>query len=200
MNDKTDIEQLLKGRDTVVVELGCGDRKRIAGSIGIDLRDGEGVDVVGDVLEVLNAFPDGSIDGIHSHHCLEHIENIEGLFRQLSRTVRKGGSMSITVPHFSNPFFYSDPTHKTPFGLYTFAYFADAPFFKRSLPQYAKTAFEIRDLRLIFKSYRPRYLRHAWKKAVEFFVNLNVFTMELYEEMFCYLVPCYEIRLVLVRT
>src|SRR6185312_2948084 len=33
-----------------------------------------------------------------------------------------GGEFRAVVPHFSNLHFYSDPTHRTFFGLYTFSY------------------------------------------------------------------------------
>ena len=48
---------LLARRDLrdVVIELGCGPLKRHAGSIAIDILDGEHVDVVGDALDVLRA-------------------------------------------------------------------------------------------------------------------------------------------------
>ena len=35
------------------------------------------------------------------------------------------GRVEVVVPHFSNPYGYSDPTHVRFFGLYTFYYFAD---------------------------------------------------------------------------
>jgi hypothetical protein len=41
----------------LVIELGCGPVKRSAGAIGVDLIDGDAVDIVGDALDVLRALP-----------------------------------------------------------------------------------------------------------------------------------------------
>jgi len=103
----------------VVLELGCGEYKENPASIAVDVLAHPAVDVVGDAIEALLATPPGSVDLIRSRHFLEHIEDTTGLLRASRRALRDGGSFSATVPHFSNAHFYSDPTHKTFFGLYT---------------------------------------------------------------------------------
>jgi hypothetical protein len=68
------------------------------------------------------------------------------------------------------------------------------------VPRYVdKVDFEVTDVELGFKSSPPFYFRHAIKKAIGFFFNLTRYTRELYEENFCYLFPCYEIRFLLRR-
>ena len=62
---------------------------------------------------------------IYSRHPLEHVRNFLPLMAELHRVTRPGGRIEIIVPHFSNPYGYSDPTHVRHFGLYTFFYFAD---------------------------------------------------------------------------
>ncbi len=52
---------------------------------------------------------------------------------------------------------------------------------------------------LIFKSSPPFYLRWGIKKVFQALFSLNRYMMELYEETFCYLIPCYEIRYDLVK-
>jgi hypothetical protein len=49
------------------------------------------------------------------------------------------------------------------------------------------------DVRLVFKSSPPFYLRHAVKVAITWIVNSSRYTQETYEELFCWLAPCYEI-------
>ena len=198
--DKHGILDDLGSRDAVVLELGCGDRKRDSSWIGIDSLDREGVDVVGDVREALSRMPDGSVDEVHSFHFLEHVTDVAGLVGELARVLRAGGLAEIVVPHFSNPHFYSDPTHRSFFGLYSFSYFAEDRILTRKVPRYADAAeFELVQVDLVFKSAPPFYVRHALKKTAGFLFNASRYTKELYEEFFCYWIPCYEIRFLLRR-
>ena len=140
------------GPDTYL-ELGCGDRKRHANAIGIDALDFPDVDVVGDVFEVLSKLPDGSIAGIYSYHFFEHIEDIERLFNEVTRVLRREGELKVVVPHFSNAFYYSDLTHRHPFGLYSFSYFCNDKLFRRTVPKYMRDIrCELTQVRLVFKS------------------------------------------------
>ena len=198
--DKHKLLPNLAERQYVTLELGCGNKKRTADSIGIDLLDYECVDIVGDVYEILRALPDGVIDEVYSSHFVEHVPDIPMLLVELARTLKKNGRLVIIVPHFSNPYFYSDITHKAFFGLYSMNYFSKDTYFYRKVPTYQRELnFSLKEVRLEFKSLRPFYIRHAFKKTIEVVVNLNAYTKELYEEMFCYLLPCYEIRYELCR-
>ena len=53
MIDKHDILKSIPNMKNVILELGVGEKKRISNAIGIDILDGESVDIVGDVIEVL---------------------------------------------------------------------------------------------------------------------------------------------------
>lgn len=184
----------------VALELGCGNRKRAPDSIGIDALDYECVDIVGDIFEVLGAMPDGTVDDVYSSHFLEHVSDVPGLLDELARVLKAGGRLAITVPHFSNPYFYSDISHKASFGLYSMSYFSDDRKLTRKVPSYQRELFyELHAVRLVFKSSPPFYLRHAIKKLVGALVNINSYTKELYEEMFCHLFPCYEVQYELRR-
>jgi len=198
--DKHNLLSDLASRQYVGLELGCGNRKRNPDFIGTDLLDYECVDIVGDVYEVLRALPEGGVDEVFSSHFVEHVPDVPLLLAELSRVLKKDGKLVIIVPHFSNPYHYSDLTHKAFFGLYSMSYFSKDPHLSRKVPTYQRELnFLIEDIRLGFKSSPPFYFRHALKKIVGVFVNLNFYTKELYEEMFCYLFPCYEIRYELRR-
>jgi hypothetical protein len=41
---------------------------------------------------------------------------------QIAKDLEQGELIEIIVPHFSNPHYYSDPTHVRFFGLYTMSY------------------------------------------------------------------------------
>ncbi len=182
------------------LELGCGDRKRHPDAIGVDLRDLPGVDVVGDVFDVLARIPDGSVDEVHSYHFLEHLDRIDRLVHQLARIVKPGGRVTTVVPHFSNPYYYSDPTHRTPFGLYSFSYLARDELFSRRVPQYGgDSGFRLVRARLVFKAPRPFVVRYAIARAIGVVVNSCTFAQELYEGVLSPWLPCYEVEFVLSR-
>ena len=198
--DKTGALERLQSGEKLMLELGCGPRKADPQAIGIDLLDFDGVDLVGDVYVALAAMPASSISRVHTSHFLEHLPDLPRLLDELGRVMAPGAALTIIVPHFSNPFYYSDPTHRTPFGLYTLAYFCEQELFRRQVPRYSFNApFTIQAVQLRFKSYPPRYLRHAFKRLVGVVVNSCMYTMELYEENFCWLVPCYEVQYSLRR-
>ena len=190
--DKRDCLARLQG---AILELGCGSRKRRPEAIGIDALDHECVDIVGDVYEVLERVPAASAEAVYSYHFFEHVTDLPRLMDLLARVIRPGGTLSVVVPHFSNPYFYSDYSHRGFFGLYSFSYLVSDKIHRRKVPTYGREiCFELSLAELIFKSPPPFYVRYAFKKILQAVFNLNPWTRELYEENFCYLLPCYEIR------
>jgi ubiquinone/menaquinone biosynthesis C-methylase UbiE len=123
------------------------------------------------------------------------VDDINGLMLELFRVLKPDGRAEFVAPHFSNPYFYSDPTHRRYFGLYTFCYFSAGSPFRRTVPAYQKElSFRLERVDLLFKSARPFYVRYALKSLVGKLFNSCYYMKELYEENFCYLFPCYEIR------
>lgn len=185
----------------VRLDIGCGPSK-LKGAIGIDALDYDEVDLVGDVFDALARFPDQSVDYVYSKHFFEHIDDLSRLIDEVSRVLKVGGTIYVITPHFSNPYYYSDPTHRTPFGLYTFCYYARADeMFRRQVPVYQrKLVLSLQRVHLSFQTTKGQYVRSALKKLIERIVNISPFTKEIYEEMFCYLLPCYEVRYSLCRS
>ena len=187
------ISEKLFQNQPIFIELGCG-QTRQAGVIGIDRFEAESVDIVADIEKGLPFLPDNSVDEVSSRHVLEHIENLEFLIREIHRVLKPGGVHRAIVPHFSNPYFYSDYTHRRFFGLYSFDYFADEETkLKRKVPNfYNDLKFHITKRYLRFYSLRPllNYRRRFYSK----WVNRSVWAMEFYEENRCYRHPCQEIH------
>lgn len=184
----------------IELELGCGQNKKNNEAIGIDQLDFPGVDIVGDALEVLRVFPDNSVNKIYSNHFFEHLNDIKDMIVECSRILKKGGEIVIVVPHFSNPYFYSDYTHKTPFGLYTFSYLCNAPAFRRKVPKYnIDLPLTIKDIYLNFRGERPFYIRHAIGRILSKIINSCTYAKEFYEINLCYLIPCHEIRITIEK-
>lgn len=192
---KIDIDEAINCGKPVVVELGCG-RKKKQDRIGIDLADLPGVDIVADIEQGLCFLPDKSVDEIHSRSVLEHIENFEGLMKEMVRVLKPDGTAHIYVPHFSSPYFYSDYTHRRPFGLYTFNYFVDAEHQPaRKVPDYY-TDVRIRILSLKLKFRSTFKLLNPLRKIWGRFINLHPGLQRFYEENLCYILPCHGIEVV----
>lgn len=198
--DKKNVLQSVNRTLRIELELGCGGRKRNRHAIGIDVLDYEDVDIIGDVYEVLASFPPCSVDAVYSYHFVEHVPDVSKLLSELARIVKPNGYVEFVAPHFSNPYFYSDPTHRSFFGLYTFCYFGSKSPFARHVPTYGyKPEFSITKVDLIFKANRPFIVRYGIKRIIGSVFNSCTYLKELYEENFCYLFPCYEVRYILRR-
>jgi len=192
---KIDLERMINGSDPVIVELGCG-RKKQPGRIGVDRIDLPGVDIIADIEKGLAFLPDDSVDEIHCRSVLEHVQDFESLLKEIVRVLKVDGKAYIFVPHFSNPHFYSDPTHVRSFGLYTFYYFVDSEHqLKRKVPQYYS------DVRIIVLAQKLKFrssykILNPFKKLFGWFVNLHPSIQAYYEENLCYCVPCHGIEIV----
>jgi ubiquinone/menaquinone biosynthesis C-methylase UbiE len=196
MNEQL-FKDLLESRDKIIIELGCGPSKK-NGVIGIDVFPLDGVDIVADLENGLNFIPDNTVDELLSVHFLEHISNLELLIKEIYRVLKPDGVHNVIVPHFSNPHYYSDLTHKKFFGLYTFDYYAtDTSKLKRAVPGfYNDFKFVIQKRKLVFKS--QFFIRNLIKKWIFTKVfNVNIFMQELYEECFTGLFPCSEIQFIM---
>ncbi len=192
---RIDLDEVLARGEPVVLELGCG-RKAIPGRITVDRVDLPQVDVVADLEEGLSFLPDRCVDEIHSRSVLEHIVNFEPLLREMLRVLKTTGTIHIYVPHFSNPYYYSDYTHKRFFGLYSFYYFVDPEHqLRRKVPTfYTDIRIRVMSLRLVFRS--PFRIRRHIKKLFGTLFNAHPWFQEWYEETLCYLVPCDGIEVV----
>jgi SAM-dependent methyltransferase len=177
------------------LDLGCGTTKRDASYVGVDVLAAPGVDVVGDAMEVLRALPDDRVEEIYSSHFLEHVDDLPSLVREVARVLVVGGRCTGAVPHFSNPYYHSDPTHRRPFGLYTLSYLAEDPLLRRRVPTYGlDLRLRVERLELGFRSATEFPLRSRGKQALGRLLNGRRAIQEFYEENLAWLIPCYEVR------
>jgi len=191
-------EQLLaeiSQRDKVVIELGCGPNPP-QNVIGIDHLPLEGVHYVTNLEEGLKGVPSNSIDEVHSRHFLEHIQNFDTLLKDIHRVLKPGGRHFVVVPHFANPYYYSDYTHKRFFGLYSFDYFSKPENqLHRKVPAfYDSVKFKVTYRKIVFKM--PEFpVRNFFKSRIlQPIFNINSFMQELYEGSFCYTFPPQELE------
>jgi predicted SAM-dependent methyltransferase len=191
---KIDLDDFIKN-NRVILDLGCGPNKA-PGRLGIDMLDFPCVDIVADLNKGFEFLPDSSVDEIHSRSLFEHIDDLGSFMTEIVRILKADGKCYLFVPHFSNPYYYSDYTHKSFIGLYTFYYFVDEDQqLTRKVPNfYTDTRIIIESTRLEF--YTAFGFLRLVKKVIGKLVNLSDFTKAFYEENLCYLFPCYGLTIV----
>lgn len=181
------------------VNLGAGARPR-KGFINVDALALQGVDVVADGLDFLSQLPDSSVAFVLAEHFMEHVPDLATYLVQIARTLNDGGVLEIAVPHHSSPYFYSDPTHRTAFGLYSFSYFSEDNIHKRKVPHYfSPVLFNLVSARLVFKAPREFPMLNAAFRSFGVLMRTNSRVCEFYEAFLSRLVPCYEVRFRLER-
>lgn len=178
------------------VNLGSG-RKSKKGFINVDSWIESSADVKEDCLLFLKKQADNSIDELYTRHFFEHLdsENLLKYINEINRVMANGSNITVIVPHWSNPAYYSDPTHKSFYGLYTFEYFCKYSrlALPRNIPRYAVssrlTLVEV-EFRFIDKSIIGKIITDLLNSIV----NCNPKLKHFYEERLCRFIPCYEIK------
>ncbi len=181
------------------LDLGSGARP-YEDYLGVDIGFSSSRVVQKDVLDYLESLPDASVSHIYSRHYLEHVsgDGLVKIFKEIDRVLLPGGLIHFIVPHYSNPFFYSDPTHKTFFGIHTFSYYCEKSCLKRGVPKYASIkGWSLDKVNVNFVS------MFNWKffgKKIPFFcialnrlVNSHNYLLEIYERYFANIFSIYEI-------
>jgi len=104
------------------LDLGSGENCR-KGFYSVDCIEMKGVDIIANLNEPLYLIPNNSVEYVYSRHALEHVQHLLPLICEIHRITKKEGKIEIIVPHFSNVYGFSDPTHVNFFGLYSMFYF-----------------------------------------------------------------------------
>jgi SAM-dependent methyltransferase len=107
-----------------VLDVGCGWNKT-PGAIGIDANPKTHADVIHDLGSIPYPFPDNDFDDIVCRHVAEHVPDVMSFIAELHRITKPGGRITITTPHYSNPDWATDPTHRNHFNSYSFNCFIE---------------------------------------------------------------------------
>lgn len=102
-----------------ILDVGCGTNKH-KGAIGLDNNPRTGADVIHDLGEVPYPFPDDEFDLVVSNHVVEHIPDVMAFITELHRITKPGGRIKLLTPHYTNPDWATDPTHRNHFNSYSF--------------------------------------------------------------------------------
>ncbi len=121
------IASLLKRHNQgIKLDIGCGENKN-PGFVGMDMREGPGVDIVHDLETFPWPLPKESVSLAVASHVLEHINPHKFVFvnfmNEVWRVLKTGGRFAIAVPYAGSPGFFQDPTHCNPINEITFHYF-----------------------------------------------------------------------------
>ena len=102
-----------------VLDVGCGANKT-EGAIGLDNNPRTAADVIHDLGELPYPFPDSEFDLVVSNHVVEHVPDVMAFISELHRVVKPGGRIKLLCPHYTNPDWANDPTHRNHINSYTF--------------------------------------------------------------------------------
>lgn len=180
--------------DRILLDLGAGRSPR-GGYLSVDIREDASPDILADLNAGLPDIPDDSVDAIYSSHTLEHLNQPLELFAEMHRILKPGAVAEIVVPHWSNPYYYSDLTHIRPFGLHSFSYVSPVALqpSSRKVPLYLEhVQFSIDKLVIEFYGYTT--FDRVWRKTGERWINKNFSRQDFYERRLASTVHAWQLR------
>lgn len=146
-----------------ILDVGCG-RNKYPGAIGLDISPKTAADVVHDLGLFPYPFPDSEFDLVVGNHVIEHVPDVMGFMAELHRITKPGGRIRLLTPHYTNPDWPTDPTHRNHFNCYSFLTFS--PGNRQLFPYY--TEVELKPIRTYVS------LANLWKAlGIQWLVNLD---------------------------
>lgn len=162
------------------LNLGCGTHIK-EGWVNLDISPLSGVDVVHDIEKLPLPFPDAHFDEVLCQDVLEHVEYIPVL-RDINRIMKKGGDMTIRVPHFTSKHNFIDPTHKKMFSIDTFSFFVKDSFQQEGRGYYFDFSFSsCSKARIIFERGSVVFFLNP---LIEKIINSSSAVQKIYESTF----------------
>ena len=163
-----------------VLDVGCG-RNKIPGAVGMDYNPDTDADVCHDLGKFPYPFADDEFDEVVGTHVVEHVPDPMGFICELHRITRPGGRIRLVTPHYTNPDWPGDLTHRNHLNSYSFQYFIPA---RKLFPFY--TALELKPIRTYVT------VANLWRAlGLQVFVNLDQrwramrFTRKFWEHYLC---------------
>jgi SAM-dependent methyltransferase len=102
-----------------VLDIGCGANK-VPGAVGMDINPRTAADVIHDLDDVPYPFADDQFDEVIGRHVIEHVRDPMAVMAELHRITRHGGLVKLVAPHWTNPDFATDLTHRNHLNSYSF--------------------------------------------------------------------------------
>lgn len=172
-----------------ILDVGCGTNKH-PGAIGLDNNPRTAADVIHDLGQIPYPFPDNEFDEIVSNHVAEHVPDVMAFVTELYRITKPGGRIKLLTPHYTNPDWASDPTHRNHFNSYTFNVFVPG---RQLFPFYTEVNLKHINTHVS--------LANLWRSlGIEFLVNLDQknsnwrFLRKFWEQYLSYILRGKELR------
>lgn len=102
-----------------MLDIGCGVNK-VPGAIGMDINPRSAADVCHDLDDLPYPFSDDEFDLVIGRHVIEHVRDPLRVMVELHRITRGGGIVRLIAPHWTNPDFATDLTHRNHLNSYSF--------------------------------------------------------------------------------
>jgi ubiquinone/menaquinone biosynthesis C-methylase UbiE len=145
-----------------ILDVGCGLHKW-PGATGMDINPRTDADVIHDCGVVPYPFADNEFDEIVCRHVAEHVPDVLAFVAELHRIAKPGGVIRLWTPHYTNPDWPTDPTHRNHFNSYSFDCFVED---RALFPFYSNV--RLKPLRVYVS------LANLWRAlGLEFLVNLD---------------------------
>jgi predicted SAM-dependent methyltransferase len=124
---RTDVAKLLKAKQGVRLDLGCGANKQDGGFLGIDKRPTPAVDLVHDLEVFPWPLPDNCASCVVMSHFWEHIKPWLTLpfMAEVHRVCKPGAQVFVSAPYAMGYRYMQDPTHCNPSVEATWCYWDD---------------------------------------------------------------------------
>jgi len=172
-----------------ILDVGCGQHK-YPGAIGLDSNPKTAADVIHDLGVVPYPFPDNEFDEVIGTHVVEHVPDVMAFISELHRITKPGGRLKLLTPHYTNPDWPADLTHRNHLNSYSFQYFIPE---RKLFPSYTD---------LVLKPIRTYVtLLNLWRYlGLQFLVNLDQrwpalrFTRKFWEHYLCTIVRGKELH------
>jgi predicted SAM-dependent methyltransferase len=111
----------------------AGGERRLNIGCGLDIRPGwvnlDMIDYGGNALTDLTKypwpFPESHFDEVLASHILEHLPNFNAVITEIWRVSKPGALIVVRVPFFLSTKYFSEPDHRTPFGIRSFDNYED---------------------------------------------------------------------------
>jgi SAM-dependent methyltransferase len=168
-----------------ILDVGCG-RKKLTGSIGIDMSPAGQADVLCDWTRTL-PFADSVFDQVRLIHVIEEVDNIFSVLAEVHRVARPGASVVIVTPHYTDHASYCSPAHRWHLSSFSFWFFSDKP---REYDYYAPADYrevrvrvemlklwKILGLQVLINHFRP--FRRFWEYYLSFMIRGKAIQWEL---------------------
>lgn len=145
-----------------VLDIGCGVNKT-PGATGMDINPRTDADVIHDLDDLPYPFKDDEFDEVIGRHVIEHVRDPMRVMAELHRITRAGGIVKLVAPHWTNPDWATDLTHRNHLNSYSFRNLTDE---RAVFPFYTDVRFRQLQARVT--------TANLWKMmGFEFFINLD---------------------------